>query len=35
MIRATVIHVSICGVLALCSVLCAGWKWEIVPPLPH
>jgi hypothetical protein len=35
MLRARVIHVSICAALVLGSVFGAGWKWEVVPPLPH
>ena len=35
MLRASVIHVSICAALLLGSVLGAGWKWEGVPSLPH
>jgi hypothetical protein len=35
MLRARVIHVSICAALVLGSVLGAGWKWEGLPPLPH
>jgi hypothetical protein len=35
MLRARVIHVSICAALVLGSVFGAGWKWEGLPPLPH
>jgi hypothetical protein len=35
MLRAMIIHVSICAVLVLGSVLGAGWKWESLPHLPH
>jgi hypothetical protein len=35
MLRARVIHVSICAALILGSVFGAGWKWEGVPPFPH
>jgi hypothetical protein len=35
MLRASIVHVSICAALLLASVLNAGWKWEGVTTLPH